>query len=179
MTSRARPVARSALGASTSRRTPFAVFSPCKRYRYLLGWPAKIGGRGIALFVLANPSTATAEKTDPTVARCIAYATRWGYEWCRVVNVRAWRETDPRKVPADPIAIGPKNDAVIACQARRADIIVCGWGKLGGARGEEVLALIRRSGGAPHALKFNNDWSPAHPLYLRADAQPFRIEHAP
>jgi hypothetical protein len=43
--------------ALTAPRQPFAVFSPCKRYRYLLGWPAKEGGHGVALFVLANPST--------------------------------------------------------------------------------------------------------------------------
>jgi hypothetical protein len=152
---------------------PFAVFSLCERYRYVLGWPAKEGGHGIALFVLANPSTATAEQTDPTVARCIAYATRWGYEWCHVVNVRAWRATDPTLVPADPLAIGPVNDSYIGTQVRLANIIVCGWGKLGGVRGEEVLRIIRQNNRVPHALKLNQDSSPGHPLYLKADARPF------
>lgn len=155
-----------------TRPTPWACFSECKRYRYMLAWPAKDGGHGVALFCLANPSTATAEQTDPTVARCIAYATRWGYGWCHVVNVRAWRETDPKKVPADPLAIGPLNDGVIADQVRHAQIVVAGWGKLGGRRGEEVLRLIRQNRGVPHALKLNKDGGPSHPLYLRADLTP-------
>ncbi len=153
-------------------RKPFAVFSPCQRYRYMLGWPAKEGGTGIALFVLANPSTATAEQTDPTVAKCIAYAARWGYEWCHVVNVRAWRETDPRKLPADPLAVGPDNDLHIVAEAQRANVVVAGWGKLGGARGFEVLRLLRENGKEPLALKLNGDGSPHHPLYVRMDTVP-------
>lgn len=150
--------------ALTAPPRPFAEFSACKRYRYLLGWPAKPDGDGIALFVLANPSTATAEKTDPTVSRCIAHATRWGYRWCYVVNVRAWRETDPRKVPTDPMAIGPENDSVIVREVRRARIVVCGWGALGGERGPVVLRLIRANGGVPYALALNDDGTPRHPL---------------
>jgi len=156
-------------------RDSFAIFSPCERYRYVLGWRALRGGKGTVLFVLANPSTATAEETDATVARCIAYATRWGYEWCYVVNVRAWRETNPKLVPADPLAIGPENDNHIAMEVMKADLVVVGWGKLGGARGEEVLRLIRKHGKVPHALKLNKDGSPRHPLYLRSDAVPMPI----
>jgi hypothetical protein len=136
----------------------------------VLSWPASEAGHGIALFVLANPSTATAEQTDRTVARCIAYATRWGYEWCHVVNVRAWRETNPKFVPADPLAIGPENDEHIGVQVRLANIVVVGWGKLGSDRGEEVLRLIRQNSRVPHALHLNKDGSPGHPLYLRSDA---------
>jgi len=124
---------------------PWAIFSPCERYRYVLAWPAKKDGHGIALFVLANPSTATAEQTDPTVARCIAYATRWGYGWCHVVNARAWRATDPKLVPSDPLAIGPENDEHIGCQVRLANIIVCGWGKLGGERGKKLYGSSIRT----------------------------------
>ena len=164
----------------TAPLQPFAEFSDCEKYRYLLGWPALVDGHGIALFVLANPSTATAEKTDPTVSRCIAYATRWGYQWCHVVNVRAWRETDPRLVPADPLAIGPENDAAIVREVGRAGIIICGWGALGGARGPVVLDLIRKHGGVPFALALNEDGTPRHPLArgklaLTRDASPVPI----
>lgn len=153
-----------------------AVFSSCQRYRYLLKWPTGQDGERICLFVLANPSTATAEETDPTVARCIDYARRWGYAWCWVVNVRAWRETDPDKVPADPLAIGPDNDVHILDAARAAALVVCGWGKLGGPRGAEVLTLIRLAGKTPHALHRNQDGSPGHPLYLRAELKPVPMD---
>jgi len=156
---------------------PRATFSPCKRYRYLLAWPTGLDNDRYVLFILANPSTATAEQTDATVARCIAYAKRWGYGWCRVVNVRAWRETNPKLVPADPLAISEPgepalNDDTIQVQAMRAALVVAGWGKLGGARGPQVLAYLRAAGVTPHALKLNKDGAPAHPLYLRGDARP-------
>ena len=150
-------------------KQPFAVFSKCKRYRYMLGWPAKADGRGVALFILANPSTATAEQTDPTVTRCIGYATRWGYEWCHVVNARAWRETDPRKVPTDPLAISEPgepalNDDTIQHEATRAGIVICGWGALGGDRGPQILAYLRAAGVRSFALALNDDGTPRHPL---------------
>lgn len=153
----------------TAPKQPFAVFSDCKRYRYLLGWPAMADGSGVALFILANPSTATAEVLDPTVTRCIGYATRWGYEWCHVVNARAWRETDPRKVPPDPLAISDPgqpafNDDVIQAEAMRAGIVVAGWGALGGDRGPQILAYLRAAGVTPLALALNDDGTPRHPL---------------
>lgn len=158
------------------RRKPWADISLCGRYRYLLAYPTALSDERVCLWVLANPSTATAEETDPTVARCIAYSRRWGYGWAWVVNVRAWRETDPRKVPDDPLAVGPNNDFWIKWAALRAHLIVCGWGKLGGERGGDVLRLLREAYVRPHALKLNKDGSPQHPLYLRADLHPIPME---
>jgi hypothetical protein len=164
----------------TGPLNPWAIFSPCLRYRYVLAWPTGLDDHRYALFILANPSTATAEETDPTVARCIAYAKRWGYGWCRVVNVRAWRETDPKKVPAGPIAVGPDNFRHVLEQAERAAIVVCGWGNLGGdaeVAGTSVVGMLLRDlrgyGVTPHALKLNKNDAPAHPLYLKASAMPF------
>lgn len=159
-------------------RKPWAIFSKCERYRYVLAWPTGLDNDRYALFVLANPSTATAEETDPTVARTIAYAKRWGYGWSRVVNVRAWRETDPKKVPPDPVAVGPDNWRYIREQADQAAIVVCGWGKLGDELGRKLLVDLAGYQIAAHALKLNKDGSPQHPLYLRADAVPVRMETA-
>lgn len=158
---------------------PWAVFSSCTLYRYVLAWPTGVDDARFVLFILANPSTATEDQTDPTVARCIAYARRWGFGWCRVVNVRAWRETNPALVPPDPIAVGPANVEHVLAQARAAALVVCGWGKLGGVLGPPMLRVLRATGITPHALKLNRDGSPAHPLYLRADAVPFEIASAP
>jgi hypothetical protein len=178
--------------ASVESRVPMAVFSECtwhkvdpgdcspacegRAYRYVLYWPTGVDNDQIALGVFANPSTASAEETDPTVARWINYCKRWGYGWAAVVNVRAWRATDPKNVPPDPKAIGVFNDSHILEQVGAADLVVCGWGKLGGKRGEHVLGLIRSARKTPHALKLNQDGSPAHPLYLRGDLLPFAME---
>ncbi len=164
---------------------PSAEFSKCKRYRYTLRWPAKPDGHGTALFILANPSTATAEKTDPTVSKCIGYATRWGYQWCLVMNVRAWRETDPKKVPPDPLAISEPgepalNDDWIQKEAMGAGIVICGWGQLGQDRALQVLSYLRAAGVVPMALALNDDGTPRHPLArgklaLPKDVRPVRM----
>lgn len=175
----------------SSERRASAVFSECSHaqhkkgcaeacvgrlYRYLLRWPTGVDNERAALFALANPSTANAEKPDPTVARCINYAKSWGYGWCVVVNARAWRATDPKDVPEDPAAVGPHTDEHIQSALRTADLVVCGWGKLGGARGPAVLRLIRATGKVPHAIALNKDGSPQHPLYLSASLKPFPME---
>jgi hypothetical protein len=161
---------------------PSCVLSDCGRYRYELRLPLAAGYPRVCLFVLANPSTAVAVggyfKSDPTVTRCIDYATAWGFTELVVCNVRAWRETNPRLVPPDPLAIGPENDSYLRENADAADITVCGWGKLGGDRGREVLGMLREVG-QPCALKLNeSDGSPAHPLYLAKALQPFVIREA-
>lgn len=164
-------------------RGPRAVFSDdgggndgLGHYRYALEWPTGAPGTAMALFALANPSTATHLKPDPTVTRCIGYARLWGYGRCGVVNVRAWRETVAKKVPADPLAIGPENDAHILSMARRAGIVVCGWGKLGGIRGRDVLRLLIDAGITPHALALTKSGAPGHPLYLLATLKPFPMD---
>jgi hypothetical protein len=155
---------------------PSCALSACGRYRYTLRIPLTADRRGVCLFVMANPSTAIVTDgvfaSDPTVTRCMNFARRWGCGTLIVENVRAWRETDPDKVPPDPLAIGPENDARIRRSAKEADIVVCGWGKLGGERGRAVLRMLAEVC-APTALKLNGDGSPAHPLYLAADLKPF------
>lgn len=149
------------------------VFSPCRRYRYSLR--RKINDRAsVCLWVLANPSVADEFDLDPTLRRCADYTERWGFGEMRVVNVRAWVETDSDLVPEDDsIAIGFDNGRHVIENARGANLIVCGWGNLGGAAGLRCLQLLRDEGFRPHALKLNQDGSPQHPLYLRKDAKPF------
>ncbi len=127
---------------------------------------------------MANPSTALVVdgvfNSDPTVTRCMNYARSWGYGTLIVENVRAWRETDPKKVPPDPLAIGPDNDDAIMRSAQEG-LVVCAWGTLGGSRGLEVSEMLRAVGVKLHALRLNDDKSPAHPLYLPAGLLPVRI----
>jgi hypothetical protein len=150
------------------------VFSPDRRYRYLLKRVVNpLGSKGVCLWVMANPSVADEEKLDRTLTRCARYALDWGYSEMRVVNVRAWVSTDPKGVPADPEAIGPENWSHIVHHATAAQLVVCGWGKLGGELGRKVLALLLECGARPHALRLNEDGSPEHPLYLPSLLKPF------
>ena len=90
-----------------------ADFSFCGQYRYTLTrvWSLE---RGLVLFVGLNPSTADAERDDPTVRRCVGYARRWGFGGVLVANLFAYRATDPRDLLAVSYPIGPRNDEVIA-----------------------------------------------------------------
>lgn len=158
-------------------RRPKGVFSDCGRYRYFLAWPTLVDDDRAALGIFANPSTADTDQVDPTFARWIDYCRRWGYGWAWVCNVRAWRETHPRKVPRDDsVSIGPENWAQITARAREAAIVVCGWGKLGGSAATYALGAIQQAGKTPYALKLNADGSPTHPLFLRASLKPFPME---
>src|SRR5579885_902200 len=105
-----------------------ATFSEDRRYRYTLTrvWGDQAGER--CAFILLNPSTADAEKDDPTIRRCISYARRWGFAGLEILNLFAWRSTDPRALRMVPDPVGPMNLANIVAVTRSTPRIVCGWG---------------------------------------------------
>lgn len=155
------------------------VFSPCRKWRYLLKRVVNPTGAGVCLWVMANPSIADEYKLDPTLTRCADYTERWGFAEMRVVNVRAWIATNPKDLPSDDdIAIGFYNGHHIVENGRVAQLVVCGWGKLGGLAGLRCLQLLRDEKLNPHALRLNADGSPQHPLYLPKALKPFPMEAA-
>ncbi len=151
------------------------MFSFDRRYRYLLKRRLSGGPGGVCLWIMANPSIADEFKLDPTLTRCADYTERWGFSEMRVVNVRAWISTDPKGVPKGDEAFGPDNARIVNEEATNADLVVGGWGKLGGALGAEMHQYLRKIGVTVHALKLNDDGSPSHPLYLAKNLKPFPI----
>lgn len=157
-----------------------AALSPCKRYRYSLtrSWGAPVFAevRARVLFVMLNPSTADADRDDATIRKCTAYARRWGYASLEVVNLFAWRATDPKELQRAPDRgediVGPRNDEHIVTAVQRAQLVIAAWGKLHRSlepRGRHVRTLI---GDSARCLWLNGDGSPGHPLYLRLDRPP-------
>lgn len=140
-------------------------------YRYTLfrEWGS---GRSVCWLML-NPSTADAEQLDPTLRRCADYTEQWGYERFDVVNLFAWRSTDPDVLPtlADPI--GPRNDQAILDTVSKAGLVVCGWGVNGMLhdRAKHVVKMLR--GHTLMVLKLTNEGHPHHPLYLAKTLKPF------
>ncbi len=127
------------------------------------------------VFIMLNPSTADAEQDDPTIRRCIGYAKAWGYDRLEVVNLFAYRATDPREVFAlsqsgDPV--GPRNQEVINQATGDAGMIVCAWGAHGGYMGQDETVLGWLHDKERYSLGLTKDGKPRHPLYLRADAKP-------
>ncbi|KGI79123.1 hypothetical protein LF63_0100820 [Oleiagrimonas soli] len=151
-----------------------AAFSACGRYRYAL-W-RRWGEGPTALFVMLNPSTASATANDPTIRRCIGFARAWGYGALAVGNLFAWRTPSPDKLRRARSPVGRDNDAWLQRLQAEAALTVAAWGHHGALRRRDavVRALLRE----PHVLGLTRDHAPRHPLYMRADTQPKRWDAA-
>lgn len=158
------PIVRGATGA---------VFSPCRKWRYLL-WRQWDASKPVANFLMLNPSTADERKLDPTCARARDYAERWGYGALIVTNVFGWTATDPNEMKAAKDPVGPGNDAAIVRAAKEAEIVVCAWGNHGAFRERslKVKRLLGQNKIALHTLRLNANGEPAHPLYLPGALRP-------
>lgn len=148
-----------------SRMVRTARISDCGKYRYNLGrrW-GDLMARHL-VWVMLNPSTADADTDDNTIRKCIYFTHREGFSRLTVVNLFAFRSTDPDAMLALPEdeARGPENGSEIAAMARDADMIVCAWGNPGGKLIPEALWPYRMK---CYHLGLNGGGSPKHPLYL-------------
>lgn len=124
-----------------------------------------------ALFTMLNPSTADALKDDPTVAKCIRLARRWGFDGLQVRNIFAIRGTDPAVIKTAVDPVGPKNDAAIieAAADVRCGIHVAAWGNHGsyGNRSQQVRRLLEELGKPVFCFRVSKQGEPEHPLYQR------------
>jgi hypothetical protein len=104
-----------------------AIISPCRLYRYQL---ARIWDDSLprCLFAGLNPSKADGSQDDPTVRRMIGFARDWGYGGLFVVNLFAFRATDPKDMKAAIDPIGPENDDYIRRLTAYCDITIAAWG---------------------------------------------------
>lgn len=162
-----------------------AVISDDGLYRYRL---SRIWDRGTppVCFVMLNPSTADAFTNDATIRRCVRYAHSWkwrpnhpskdwaGYGGLEVVNLFAYRATDPLQMMKADDPVGPDNDRHIIETCKHAGMVVCAWGVHGvwRNRDDDVLQLLLGLDITPHYLQRTGNGSPRHPLYLRADLRP-------
>lgn len=146
------------------------ILSQDRRYRYVLWREWSAPGSPYALFVGLNPSTADETQDDPTIRRCRGFARAWGLDALCMVNLFAWRATDPKGMLAAKDPIGPENDRWLAVLSREAEITIAAWGAHGDHlhRARCVLPILT----APHCLGLTLGGQPRHPLYLPADARP-------
>jgi len=159
----------------TSTKYMAAVNDSTGQFRYSL--IRKWGKSQKLLFVLLNPSTATAEDDDPTIERCIDYAIKWGYSNLEVVNLFAYRLTDSnRLVDVEGDIIGSENDKYLKKALLRADTVVLAWGEKGKIqnRGKQVLRIITKmlNNKEVYCLRILKGGHPQHPLYVDSMAKP-------
>ena len=151
------------------------VFDPTYTYRYRLSWAWGDGPR--VVFIMLNPSTATAEVADPTIRRVWRFAREhWDAGRVEVVNLYALRATDPRVLRHHPDPIGPDNDEVLLDTVRGADAVVAAWGTQGGTRGGQVRRMLTAEHIPLQVLRLTQGGAPGHPLYLPATAAPIPWE---
>ena len=147
-----------------------AIFSPDRRYRYVLRrhW---LSGNGVCLFVCLNPSIADETTDDPTVRRCIRFSQAWGYRELSVVNMFALRATDPLTLWATTDPIGPENNGYIRSEAERANCIVVAWGNNAAYLGRSLHVKRLLKGLPLMCLGLTKAGEPRHPLYLAKDTE--------
>jgi hypothetical protein len=151
-----------------------ATLSPDRKYRYLLTRAWGEYGPSVT-WIMLNPSTADAEIDDPTIRRCIAFSKRLGAAAMAVVNLFAYRATDPDELVevGGTDAIGPDNGGHVRAACDLGGPIIAAWGALGkplrGAA-DEIARFMRRENYSLKCLGKTKDGSPRHPLYVRADA---------
>lgn len=156
-----------------------ARFSQCRQYRYTLWrrWEPDCPLSNMVAFIGLNPSTADEIKNDPTVKRCINFAIRWGYGGMVMLNLFAYRATDPKVMKAHAEPIGPSNDDAIRDIVREIGETIFAWGNHGlyMDRGKHVfdmvcaLDCVRHRGVYSSHLGLTSSLQPKHPLYLKAD----------
>jgi hypothetical protein len=114
--------------------------------------------KGQLVFVMLNPSSAGANKDDPTIRKCNGYASRLDYapypsdadsgatfSRCKryryglwrsgllVVNLFGFIATEPKRLAhaasANVDVVGPKNDATLRAAFAATDCVVAAWGE--------------------------------------------------
>lgn len=151
-----------------------AYLSGDMAYRYALWreWDWKLPR---LYWVMLNPSTADADINDATIRKCIGFAARANYGGIHVVNLFAFRATDPKFLRTIPRArTGPANDFYIRQAVRQSlDVksnFMVGWGGVGSLYQDRV-ADVRMLLPTLHTycLGLTKSGHPKHPLYVPYD----------
>jgi hypothetical protein len=159
-----------------------AMISDDGLYRYQLRrvWDPTLP---ILVYICLNPSVADSAKDDPSIRVMRSRARRLGYGGIVVVNLFAWRSTDPgviaeavylcdgTRAPALFDPIGPENGRYIDEAVKEASLVVCAWGNHGALwdRCYEVERRLRKAGVPLHCIDLTKGGQPCHPLRKALD----------
>ncbi len=158
------------------------VFSPDRAYRYSLthSWrdpnlPSYVPSKW-AVWIGLNPSTADEAQLDATLRRVKAFSRSWLCDGFIMLNLFAFRSTNPNGLLTVDDPIGPDNDRHIveATRGENVTCVVAMWGNHGRLKGRDGVVqdmLVSKL----TCLGTNRDGSPKHCLYLpkTAQRQPF------
>jgi len=150
-----------------------AYFDEDKIYRYLLY--RKWGNlKKKVTWIMLNSSTADETLDDPTIRRCIGFAKQFDADELDIVNLFAYRSTNPEKLYTVEDPVGKENDDYIRKSIEKSSLIILGWGNHGKLlnRSDEVISkLLKPYSDKVFALKILKNGEPGHPLYI-----PYSVE---
>lgn len=158
-----------------------AKFSDDRRYRY---WLTRSWDDALPMMCVigVNPSTADESVDDPTIRKCLGFAQRLGFGGLLMLNVGAYRATDPREWHKADDPFGRENTVEhlkeyiaqnsVCCRegeitAKGVSVVIAAWGKnCSKYRGlSRALAIVHS---IPNLMCWgrNSDHTPRHPLML-------------
>ena len=159
------------VGLSPEGLTERYLYSPDMMFRYAFGrWWGNTDLATTAIWVLLNPATGDTEKRHrPTLVRCISRSRAAGHTGLVIVNLFAFRDTNPRNLRTAPDVIGPANDDVLRVITKAGAQTIAAWGGHGRLKGRSghVGPLLA----SPMCLGTTQRGETRHPLYISADTQ--------
>ena len=143
-----------------------AIISQDNKYRYQLSriWDEE---KPKVLFIMLNPSTADADRDDPTIRRVMNFAKSWGYGGVFVGNLYAFRSTDPKVLRYTDDPIGEDNIQHIQSLIGLTERVIYAWGN-NQKEPEWLCDLVD----TPYCIDISKKGIPKHPLYLKSELQP-------
>ena len=145
-----------------------AYITDCRKFRYSLtrAW----GTEPRLLCVMLNPSKADEKSDDHTVRKCIGFAIRNGCRALDIVNLYAYRTSNPEDLIEQRYPVGDRNDEFIRRMSEVASLIIVAWGVWGRpdrvAHVTQILRSHKRSECEIKCLGTTMNGSPRHPLYV-------------
>jgi len=152
-----------------------AKFSEDGRNRYWLSRIWDVNKPCIA-FIGLNPSTANAEKDDPTIRRVISFATKWGYGGVWMLNCFPFVTAYPKEIAIDYDQF-EINERYIAEIGNNCTEVIFAWGNFKEPFQHARDAVLMRMFPNAKALQKNKNGSPKHPLYVKGDVVPVLFNH--
>lgn len=151
-----------------------ATLSPCGRYRYTLTRRWAPHGP-VCVLIMLNPSVADAQIDDPTIRRCMDFARQLGCSALHVVNLYAYRATDPAqlRIVDDPIGVDNhmhlRSAAVMARDT--SGHLIAAWGAHADPDRAAAVAAEAAAIAPLHCLGRTKHGIPRHPLFLPKTAK--------
>lgn len=123
---------------------------------------------------MLNPSAANEEQDDPTIRACSQFTQRWGYNQLSVVNLFAYRTSQPLGLKQVANPVGSENNHYLLAAAESADRIILAWGNWGSLlnRDHAVISLFQQHQQKLYCLARNRSGHPRHPLYVKRTNRP-------